>query len=240
MAAAQSSLPWLAAALAKASSGDLEAAALMAAATHVPTSSPAWPTVTFHRLRLLIDSGHAPDARRELETDFPHVEAIGSESAVNLFSGLRMRTGPTLDAALADAPRKILERYSEQQYALDECLQVMQDPKRKYDCKEHQSPVEFSGDAVDVLNNALPLDTLAQAAKSKALPPPLSQSVAIMTWVRAVLLKNEKVAAQMLPLLPQKLQQQAGSGVGFHPMMAILRNPGLRPYLDGGVQRSAS
>ena len=62
----------------------------------------------------------------------------------------------------------------------------------------------------------------------------------MMAWVRAVLLKNETVAAQLLPLLPQKLQQQAGPGVGLHPVMAILRNPGLRPYLDGGVQRSAS
>ncbi len=40
--------------------------------------------------------------------------------------------------------------------------------------------------------------------------------------------------------LPQKLQYQAGPGVGFHALMAILRNPGLRPYLDGGVQRSTS
>ncbi len=62
----------------------------------------------------------------------------------------------------------------------------------------------------------------------------------MMAWVRSVLLKNEAVAAQMLPLLPQKLQQEAGAGVGFHPLMTILRNPGLRPYLDGGVQRSAS
>jgi hypothetical protein len=61
-----------------------------------------------------------------------------------------------------------------------------------------------------------------------------------MTWVRSVLLKNEAIATQMLPLLPQKLQQQAGSDVGLHPIMAILRNPGLRPYLYGGVQRSAS
>ena len=62
----------------------------------------------------------------------------------------------------------------------------------------------------------------------------------MVTWVRSVLLKNETIAAKMLPLLPQKLQQQAGPGVGFHPLMAILRNPGIRPYLDGGVQRSES
>jgi hypothetical protein len=234
------SLPWLVAALTKASADDPQSTALIEAAGHIQPSSPAWPTVTYHRLRLMIDTGHAADARRELESDFPHVETTGSESAVNLFTGLRMRTATSLDAALADAPRKILERSSEQQYALDECLQVMQDPKRKYDCKESRNSVEFSHDAVDLFNKALPLEALARSAQSKALPAPLNQSLAIMTWVRAVLLHDEKIAAQMLPILPQKLEQQAGSGIGFHPLMAILRNPGLRPFLDPGVQRSAS
>jgi hypothetical protein len=62
----------------------------------------------------------------------------------------------------------------------------------------------------------------------------------MMAWVRSVLLKNEVIAAKILPLLPAKLQKQAGTGIGFHPIMVILRNPDLRPYLDGGVQRSAS
>ena len=234
------SLPWLLAAIAKVTSDGPQSAALIDASRHVPLSSPAWPTLAYHRLRLLIDSGHAADARRELDSDLPHIQDTGSESAVNLFTGLRMRSASTLDAALADAPRKILERNSQQQMALDECLEVMNDPKRKYDCKEDKSPVEFSRDAVDLFNNALPLDTLAQAAQSRALPASLNQSIAMMTWVRAVLLKNEKVAAQMFPLLPQKLRQQAGSGTGFHRQMAILRNPGLRPFLDPGVQRSAA
>jgi len=236
----KASIPWMLAAIAKASSDAPQSTALIEAASHISPSSPAWPTIAYHRLRLLIDAGHAPDARRELEVDFPSVQTTGSESALNLFTGLRMRSAPTLDAALPDAPRRILERSSEQQSALDECLSVMQDPKRKYDCKDSNSPVEFSADAATIFNQSMPLDALAQAAQSKALPSPLSQSVAVTTWVRAVLLKNEKIAAQMLPRLPQKIQQQAGPGVGFRAQMALLRNPGLRPFLDPGVQRSAS
>jgi hypothetical protein len=234
------STPWLAAALLRASAHDPEIPTLLQAAARVAPTSPAWPTIAYHRIRLMIDSGHPAQARRELESAFPHVQSLASDSALNLFTGLRMRTAPTLDVALADAPRKILERSSQQQMALDECLEVTKDPKRKYDCKEDKSPVAFSADAVEIFNNALPLDTLAQAAQSKSLSPPLNQYIAILTWVRAVLLKNEKVAAQMRPLLPQKLQQQAGSGAGFHRLMTILRNPGLRPFLDAGVQRSAS
>ncbi|MGB9408620.1 MAG: hypothetical protein WCA89_13870 [Terracidiphilus sp.] len=233
-------VPWLAAAIMKASSSDPGASALIEGAGHVQLTSPAWATVTYHRLRLLIDTGHSAEARTELDKAFPGVRAIGSESSINLFTGLRMRTASSLNDALADAPRKILERTSEEHSSIDECLDVMKNPKRKYDCKKDNSPVEFSKDAAAVFNNETPLATLAQAAQSGALPTQLRQSVAMMVWVRSVLLKNEVIAAQMLPLLPQKLQQQAGVGVGFHPLMAILRNPGLRPYLDGGVQRSAS
>ena len=234
------STPWLAAALVKASAHDSEIPTLLEVAARVVPTSAAWQTIAYHRIRLMIDSGHPAQARRELESAFPHVQSLASDSALNLFTGLRMRTAPTLDAALADAPRKILERSSQQQMALDECLEVTKDPKRKYDCKEDKSPVAFSADAVEIFNNALPLCTLSHSAQSKSLSPRLNQSIAIMTWVRAVLLKNEKVATEMRPLLPQKLQQQAGSGAGFHRLMAILRNPGLRPFLDAGVQRSAS
>lgn len=231
---------WLTAAIMKASSSDATAPALIRAAAHIPLTSPAWPTIEYHRLRLLIDSGHSAEARSELVTALPRIQAEDSESAVNLFTGLRMRSAASLNAALIDAPRKILERTSEEQSSLDECLDVMKDPKRKYDCRKDDSLVEFSSDAASMLNGETPLGTLALAAQSGALSPQLRQSVAMMTWVRAVLLKNAQVAAQMLPLLPQKLQQQAGAGVGFRPLMAILRNPGLRPYLDNGVQRSDS
>ena len=231
-------VPWLVAALAKASASGPEASALIEAAGRIPSTSPAYPTLSYHRIRLLLESGHASQARAEVGAASPVIQTLGSESALNLVTGLRMRTATTLDEALVDAPRKILDRVSTEQASIRECLDVMKDPKRKYDCKDPKSPVEFSDDAAALFNNQMPLSTLAQAARSDALPAPLRQSVAIMTWTRAVLLKNDSVAAQMFPLLPPKLQQQAGAGTGFRPLMALLRNAGLRPYLDPGVQRS--
>ncbi len=232
--------PWLAAAIMKTSSSNSSISELLDAASRIPKTSPAWLTVTYHRERLLIETGKAQQAATEIDADMSAIQQAGSDSAVNLFTGLRMRSASTLDIALANSPRKILERTSEESASVGECLYVMKDPKRKYDCKKVTSPREFSGDAAAIFNDEMPLVTLAQSANSSTLPPQLRQSVAIMAWVRSVLLKNEMVAAQMLPLLPVKLQQQAGAGVGFRPLMAILRNPGLRPYLDGGVQRSAS
>jgi hypothetical protein len=81
---------------------------------------------------------------------------------------------------------------------------------------------------------------LARAAVYPKLPENLRQSVAIMAWVRAVLTSNDAIAAELFPTLPRKVQQQAGPGTGFRPLVTLIRNPGLRPYLNPGVQRSYS
>jgi hypothetical protein len=233
------STPWLAAALLKASGSDPDAPALIAATRDIPSTSPAWATMTYHRLRLLIESGQPAEARIEIVKDLSEIQETGSKSALNLFTSLRMHAASTLEEALLAAPRTIQERTSEEYLSLTDCL-ATRSAKRPYDCEKDTSPLQFSEDSAAVFNNQMPLVALTQAAQNSSLPPSLRQSVAIMTWVRSVLLKNDSVATQMFPLLPQKLQTEAGSGTGFHPLMAILRNPGLRPYLDAGVQRSAS
>ena len=51
---------------------------------------------------------------------------------------------------------------------------------------------------------------------------------------------DDAIAARVFSTLPQKVQAQAGAGTGFRPLVTLVRNPGLRPYLDAGVQRSYS
>jgi hypothetical protein len=79
---------------------------------------------------------------------------------------------------------------------------------------------------------------LIESANSQALPQQLRQAIAEMAWVRAILLHDDASAAKLEPLLPAKLIQEAAPRSG--PLMTLLRNPGLRPYLDPGVQRSYS
>ena len=116
----------------------------------------------------------------------------------------------------------------------------MKDPKRVYDCNKNIGDLQFSQDAADFFNEQAPLSTLIEAANSEKLPEQLRRAVAMSAWVRAVLLKDDAAAAKLFPLLPQKLQEQAGSGTGFHAIVAVARNPGLLPFLEPGVQRSYS
>lgn len=231
---------WLVAAMTKATEKDTEATALLTAAEQVKPGSPAWESLTYHRVRLLIAMGRGQEARIALDQAMAPVRTGGRDSSVSAFLGLKMRAAVNLNEFLASAPRKLLVSASESQYALTECLDVMKNPRRVYDCKKEVNPVQFSEDAASFFNTEAPLPTLIEAARSEALPEQLRRAVARMAWVRSVLLKDDAAAAELLPLLPDKLRQQAGSGTGFHAEMAIVRNPGLRPYLDAGVQRSYS
>jgi hypothetical protein len=58
--------------------------------------------------------------------------------------------------------------------------------------------------------------------------------------VRSVLLEDAASAAKLAPLLPPSLGQTATTGTGFPALLAILRNPGMRPYLEPGIPRVAS
>lgn len=231
-------LYWLVAAMAKARGDDSETPNLIAAAANVSTTSPAWTTITYHRARLMLESGKSGEARSLLDETLPVLQTAQQDSAANLFRDLRMAAAPDLDGFLRFAPKRVLLRTSESYYASRECLEVMKDPKRSYDCAKTVDADQFSEAASSFFNAQAPLSVLVAAAKSDALPQQLRQSVAMMAWTRSILLHDDAAAKALLPLLPAKLQQQAGDGIGFAAIMALARNPGLRPYLESGVQRS--
>lgn len=233
-------LYWLVAAIAKATETDPAAPGLVSAAAQVPAASPAWESLTYHRVRLLIALGRSPEARDLLDQITPQLQSGGRDSTINAFRGLRMRAADTLNDLLLYAPQKVLLAQSESQSSLRECRDVMKNPKRVYDCIPKAGPMQFSDDAAGFLNTQAPLNTLAGIATSTALPDQLRRAVAMMAWTRAVLLKDDAAAARLFPLLPPRLQQQAGPGTGFRPVVTLVRNPGLRPFLDAGTQRSYS
>jgi hypothetical protein len=59
--------------------------------------------------------------------------------------------------------------------------------------------------------------------------------VALAAWTRSVVLHDEASAAKLEPLLPPSLHARSGDPVGFPAVLLILRNPGLRPYVEPGV-----
>ena len=89
-------LDWLLAAISKVTGKDAEAAELIAAAEAVKADAPAWETITYHRLRLMIALGKAQEARALLETfcddkDYSGVVKGSTKSLKDCLLGLRVR-----------------------------------------------------------------------------------------------------------------------------------------------------
>src|ERR1035438_6008724 len=102
-----------------------------------------WFRLNYHRARLLIALGRSEEARALLDRVLPQLQASGQDSSVNAFRGLRMRSAIDLNEFLAFAPQRILLKQSESQASLEECVEVMRNPKRQYDCKKEVNSTQF-------------------------------------------------------------------------------------------------
>ena len=234
-------LPWLVASLALARTKDSGVPDLLTATSQIEESSPEFDTVAFHRVRLLIGLDRSDEARTILDQLLPDLRKQQPSSALNAFLGERMQVARDFNEFLTYAPRTTLETNSEGAAALNDCAYTQKNAKSpSTNCPEQASPLQFDDDSTVILNRQTPLHLLVEAATSSNLPANLRQDVALAAWVRGVLFNDQTKAAALAPHLPDSIQKTAGSSTGFPAVLAILRNPGLRPYLEPGVSRLAS
>ena len=95
-------MPWLVAAMLRLTPGHADEAALVAAARAVPASSPAYPSLAFHRARLLIREGKLDEARA-LAAEMAKASAAWPPSAVNQLRAVQLRLATSFDGFLAAA-----------------------------------------------------------------------------------------------------------------------------------------
>ena len=233
-------VPWLVLALYQADAKDAAAPELMAEAEKVTVTSPAYDTVFFQRVRLLEGMKRGDEARTLLNARLPEVIRRGPSSNQNALLGQRMTLARSVDEFLEYAPRVEMSGMGD----------WFPDKPRKTSwpcppqalwmqtlghCPTDDHPAQFDEDAIGVLNRHAPLRLWLEAAKSDRLPPNLRQDVALAGWTRSVALEDAAHAAEFASLLPAPLRDV--HGVGLAAEVAILKNPGLRPYLESGTTR---
>jgi tetratricopeptide (TPR) repeat protein len=236
------SLPWLVAALAQADSKESALPALLAAVSKIGPDSPAYLTLTFHRLRLLEQSGNADAARHDLDQLLAQQGNSMPISARNEFLALRMKLASNLAEFLQFAPRLSTDATG---------VAPIPAGKSDYDPATPEYTVtrpHFDSDASVVLTERLPLRLLANAAKSNTLAPAPRSDIAIATWTRAILLKNDAIAREMTPVVTELVPElkddlaeyaktsdpEAGEAAA---VFAILRDPGFRPFVSASPGR---
>ena len=226
-------LPWLVAALAHRPAQPAPANDLLDAAAKVAPGSPAYETVSYYRVQRLLDAGRTADARTLLTAMLTRLGPDAAPSTRNAFLAARMPTAHNLAEFLADAPRTMIAGESSAAEMAHCGATQTPDPNA---CPSQQ----FDADTADSMNATMPLATWEDAAESPLLPKNLRDSVAWAAWMRALGLGDEADVKRMAVLLPAAVEKTAGDSDGFPAVLALLRNPGLRPYMEQGVQRSAT
>jgi hypothetical protein len=240
-------MPWLVMAIAKSEPSDAFTPELLQEAAQIGPGTPAYDTVFYHRVRLLIGLNRGDEARSLLDGTLLAMRSQQPSSNENSLLAERLSVARDFQQFLAYTPRKVVLSSDTNDATIQvNCGKRRDGYQSPSDCPQDSDPprldhsLEFDEDAVFMLNRRTPIQFLVEAASSPNLPPNLQQDLVLATWTRSVVLEDSASAAKLAPLLPKSLRESAGTGVGFSATLTILRNPGLRPFLSAGVSRLAS
>jgi hypothetical protein len=225
--------PWLVAAMLRLTPGHADEAALVAAARAVPASSPAYPSVAFDRARLLILEAKFDEARA-LAAGMAKASAAWPPSAVNQLRAVQLRLATSFDGFLAAAIQQPVGFVSDDTEG------------------PGLSPADqaLSNDALDIVNERLPLSRLIDAAAHPAWPEFLRAEARLAALTRALLL-DDREAARRVDADVRKAHPDLATDLDavnaaptpeerrFLVALLLARRPGLRPFMTGGQRRSS-
>jgi len=236
------SLPWLLATLQDLHAGNSAAAEAIGAADKLKPDSPAYLTAAFHANRLIIEAHRDAEARGRLDALLDHRAQI-PPSAVNLFLAERMKVAVNWDEFLRYAQRVPVG------INWDEGAEVDPDALKNSPLKAYSNGrTALDADGARILNQQTPLRLIQSAATGTALPAALRGDLALAAWTRAVLIDDEKTAADLAPVLgtldPSLKDSLAEYSAApdqdrkrFAAAYLMLKNPGIRPYVETGFGR---
>jgi hypothetical protein len=239
------SLQWLVAAISKANGPQANVEALLSAAARVDRSSPAYPTLAFHSVRLLMESNRRHEARTALDKVLSSDRQKLSPSTLNLFLAQRTAVAQNLDEFLQNAQR-VPAGFSDDSDGREI-------PEEDSQVKETTKGAArfFDQDGADAFNKAMPVALIKDAARSRTLAPNLRADVAQASFMRAALLDDRETADQAAVLL-QEIYPQLKEFLSAYEKAATpdarrfaaafvsLKFPGLRPFVSAGIGRTTA
>jgi len=250
-------LPWLVAAIMFAEPGDGDTADIMTAAQAIDAKSPAYHTLAWHRVRLMIGQGKADDARAELDRLLADPAAL-PEGVANLMSYQRLKLARDVNEYVKFAPRRgefMLYVRDEEGYAAPIALPA---PAKKWgrsyesalgwrsELSQKELPLYLDADAAFGMTAFIPLPMMAQVVVAPGLPAHIKRDLGLAVWTRAVLLDDAVTAKAMTdaiaPFFPQfaddwKAYRNAGEAdrKAFEAAFLLLKLPAARPYASAGL-----
>ncbi|HEY2709204.1 MAG TPA: hypothetical protein VGI95_14220 [Caulobacteraceae bacterium] len=237
--AATHDVAWLVAALALAGPADPAAPDLVAEAAKLDPASPAYVAAAYQRLRLTIRGAPAAESRAALDQLLARTDLSATDR--NLFIAERLQVAEDLPAFAKLALRHRL--------CSDETPDQGGCTRNKYN-EEGEAPGIYDatkslglGLEARALIDRMPLAQRAQLGQDPNIPADLRLDIALTSWTRAVMLRDEAQVAGLatqlkvlLPLLATDLARVAATPPGpdrrFAAFFVMAKIPGLAPDLE--------
>ena len=248
-------LPWLAATMMYLDPDDADAAAAMTAAQAVDAASPAYYTLAWNRLRLLIGQGKADEARVGLD----RIIATPSlpEGVGNLMRHLRLELARNVGEFATYAERRgefIMYLYDPRTDLAATALPLPPTKWDSYMARVLAWRTELSGkdapaidvDAAYAMSSFMPLPMMARVVLAPGLPANIKRDLALAVFTRAVVLDDAEtgkaMAEALAPFFPQfadgwRSYRNAAdaSARKVEAALVLLKLPAASPYPDFGL-----
>ncbi|MGI8468023.1 MAG: hypothetical protein ACR2N3_06175 [Pyrinomonadaceae bacterium] len=193
---------WLMSVMSKLKGDSAQTNEFLQTAEKVSRHSKAFPTVSYHAIRLLIERKKFAEARHKLDGILADKTLNLPLSAQNQFFAQRMILAENLDEFLKFAQRRASVFSWD---GGDSDYETLNDEPTGEDYLAEERPWKdrtmFDADARQVFERQMPLSILKQAAVNPRLPDYLKRQLLITIWCRAVLLGDEMTAREITPAL---------------------------------------
>lgn len=256
---------WLALALAKANKTSPRLENVMREGARVGHDSASFPTVAYHLVRLKAALGRPIEARRILDDVLTRGLDLLPVSAQNQFMEQRMRLAENVSEFFQFARRKPVAFFEEGRYGrvtdFLEAQKTWWNPEnyKQTEADYHREVEEifktllpwddranFDESIVDIFNTHFPMAYLASVSRDAALPDYLQRRLVVAAWIRAILLKDYRVAQEMArevprlapemaPLFESYLKANTNFERDHAALYILLKFPRLSPFVESGI-----
>src|SRR5438552_621176 len=236
-------LPWLVAAMTKATGQPAGLDSLLSAAMRVDHGSPAFLSLMFHNVRLLMESKRFDAARSALDKFLSGDRSRLPASALNQLIGQRMMLAQNLEEFLQSAQR------TPAGFSDDNDGREIPNDEKDSEATTKGSKLFFDLDSANIFNQGLPVAVMKNAALSTTLATNLRRNVTQAACMRAALLDDRESATAFSEVLGETYPETKGflatyqsaatpEARRFAAAFLALKFPGLRPYITGGIGRT--
>ncbi|MCB1307284.1 MAG: hypothetical protein KDK30_03845 [Leptospiraceae bacterium] len=234
------SVAWLLAALSKVDANHPATGELLRAAEQMRPDHPGYISIFYHRMRLKLAAGQYETVRTELDNLLKERRTRFAPATLNRFLTLRMRVAVDMNDFARHATRRpaTITSNTYEQIPFD------------WEQEGPRTDPLFDLDAVMYINQRFALSDWMELADNDRIPERLRHEILAAGFVRAFLIGNDTLAQAFAePLsknraaLKDDLELYLKSDANRAQLMGllvILRNPGLRPYVNSGLPRDVA